>query len=87
MSNNIPAELKYVSSHEWLRAEADGHPGSVDDRLGDLALLDIIDACDLDGVEEVVDRDFLNRSGNITVAAGSEGVGHKVDESDLHVVV
>ena len=24
MSNNIPAELKYVSSHEWLRAEADG---------------------------------------------------------------
>ena len=24
MSNNIPAELKYVSSHEWLRPEADG---------------------------------------------------------------
>ena len=24
MSNNSPAELKYVSSHEWLRAEADG---------------------------------------------------------------
>ena len=24
MSNNIPAELKYDSSHEWLRAEADG---------------------------------------------------------------
>ena len=24
MSNNIPAELKYVASHEWLRAEADG---------------------------------------------------------------
>lgn len=24
MSNNIPAELKYVSSHEWLRVEADG---------------------------------------------------------------
>ena len=22
--SNIPAELKYVSSHEWLRAEADG---------------------------------------------------------------
>ncbi|OAM26416.1 MULTISPECIES: glycine cleavage system protein GcvH [Eikenella] len=24
MSNNIPAELKYVASHEWLRLEADG---------------------------------------------------------------
>ncbi|MBH5329038.1 glycine cleavage system protein GcvH [Eikenella sp. S3360] len=24
MSNNIPAELKYVASHEWLRPEADG---------------------------------------------------------------
>ncbi|MDO4997647.1 MAG: glycine cleavage system protein GcvH [Neisseria sp.] len=22
--SNIPAELKYVASHEWLRAEADG---------------------------------------------------------------
>ena len=22
--SNLPAELKYVSSHEWLRAEADG---------------------------------------------------------------
>ena len=24
MSNNIPAELKYVASHEWLRLEEDG---------------------------------------------------------------
>ena len=24
MSNNIPAELKYVASHEWLRLEDDG---------------------------------------------------------------
>ena len=24
MSNNIPAELKYVASHEWLRPESDG---------------------------------------------------------------
>nr|WP_253340730.1 glycine cleavage system protein GcvH [Neisseria sp. HSC-16F19] len=24
MMSNIPAELKYVSSHEWLRLEADG---------------------------------------------------------------
>ena len=24
MSNNIPAELKYVDSHEWLRREDDG---------------------------------------------------------------
>lgn len=24
MSNNIPTELKYVASHEWLRLEEDG---------------------------------------------------------------
>lgn len=24
MSNTIPADLKYVASHEWLRKEADG---------------------------------------------------------------
>ncbi|QNM96832.1 glycine cleavage system protein GcvH [Chitinimonas koreensis] len=24
MSTNIPSDLKYVASHEWLRAEADG---------------------------------------------------------------
>ncbi|WP_269531567.1 glycine cleavage system protein GcvH [Chitinimonas sp. BJYL2] len=24
MSTNIPSDLKYVSSHEWLRLEADG---------------------------------------------------------------
>ena len=24
LASNIPAELKYVESHEWLRLEADG---------------------------------------------------------------
>ena len=46
MSNNIPAELKYVSSHEWLRAEADGsvtvgvtHPAQ--ELLGDIVFVEL----------------------------------------------
>lgn len=43
---NIPAELKYTASHEWIRAEADGSitVGITDhaqDLLGDLVFIEL----------------------------------------------
>jgi glycine cleavage system H protein len=46
MSTNIPSDLKYVASHEWLRVEADGtvtvgitdHAQSL---LGDVVYVDV----------------------------------------------
>ena len=44
--SNIPAELKYVSSHEWLRTEADGTvtvgiTEPAQERLGDIAFVEL----------------------------------------------
>lgn len=46
MSNNIPAELKYIASHEWLRLEDDGTitVGITDhaqDLLGDVVFVEL----------------------------------------------
>jgi glycine cleavage system H protein len=45
---NVPADLKYTKSHEWIRAEADGTitVGITDhaqDLLGDLVFIDLPD--------------------------------------------
>ena len=44
--SNIPAELKYVSSHEWLRLEADGTvtvgiTEHAQDLLGDIVFVEL----------------------------------------------
>lgn len=44
--SNIPAELKYVSSHEWLRLEADGSvtvgiTGHAQELLGDIVFVEL----------------------------------------------
>jgi len=44
--SNLPAELKYVSSHEWLRAEADGSitvgiTEHAQELLGDIAFVEL----------------------------------------------
>ena len=46
MSNNIPTNLKYATSHEWVKAEADGTltVGITDhaqDALGDLVFIEL----------------------------------------------
>jgi glycine cleavage system H protein len=43
---NIPAELKYTSSHEWVRVEADGTIAVgitefAQDALGDIVFVDL----------------------------------------------
>ena len=44
--SNIPAELKYVASHEWLRLEADGSvtvgiTGHAQELLGDIVVVEL----------------------------------------------
>ena len=44
--SNIPAELKYVASHEWLRLEADGSvtvgiTGHAQELLGDIVFVEL----------------------------------------------
>ncbi|MBV1775706.1 glycine cleavage system protein GcvH [Burkholderiaceae bacterium DAT-1] len=63
MSTNIPSDLKYVASHEWLRVEADGtvtvgitdHAQSL---LGDVVYVEVPsvgDNLDADGAAGVVE--------------------------------
>lgn len=49
--SNIPAELKYTSTHEWVRAEGDGVftigiTEHAQDLLGDMVFLDLPDVGD-----------------------------------------
>ncbi|MFZ4537936.1 glycine cleavage system protein GcvH [Propionivibrio sp.] len=54
---NVPANLKYTRSHEWVRAEADGTitVGITDhaqDLLGDLVFIDLPDVGDVLAAEQ-----------------------------------
>lgn len=48
MANNIPAELKYSKTHEWVRIEGDtatiGITDVAQDELGDIVYLDLPEA-------------------------------------------
>ncbi len=57
--SNIPADLKYVASHEWLRLEEDGTitVGITDhaqDLLGDVVFVDLPDVGDNISVDEEI---------------------------------
>lgn len=57
--SNIPADLKYVASHEWLRLEDDGTitVGITDhaqDLLGDVVFVDLPDVGDNISVDEEI---------------------------------
>lgn len=67
-----------------MSAEADGHAGGAQEFGHAPALVRVVDAGDLDGVEEVVLGDHVRHR---FVPAHGEGVGHEVDDPDLHVVV
>lgn len=45
MSDNVPAELRYTRSHEWLRSEGDtltvGITEHAQDQLGDLVFVEV----------------------------------------------
>ena len=57
--SNIPAELKYVSSHEWIRLEEDGTVtvGITDfaqDQLGDVVFVELPEAgTDVDAEQDI----------------------------------
>ena len=70
-----------------LAAEADGDAGAVQEVRHAPALGVVVNAGDLDGVEEVVLDDLGDRVRDRLLAALGEGVGHEVDDPDLHVVV
>ncbi|MEQ3693685.1 MAG: glycine cleavage system protein GcvH [Thalassolituus sp.] len=57
--SNIPAELKYVASHEWIRVEADGTVtvGITDfaqEQLGDVVFIELPEV----GTEVTADQDI-----------------------------
>lgn len=57
--SNIPAELKYIASHEWLRLEDDGTitVGITDhaqDLLGDVVFVELPDVGDIIAVDDEV---------------------------------
>ncbi|MEK9713907.1 MAG: glycine cleavage system protein GcvH [Thalassolituus sp.] len=57
--SNIPADLKYVASHEWIRVEADGTVtvGITDfaqDQLGDVVFVELPEV----GTEVAADQDI-----------------------------
>ena len=57
--SNIPADLKYVASHEWIRTEADGTVtvGITDfaqDQLGDVVFVELPEV----GTEVAADQDI-----------------------------
>ena len=57
--SNIPAELKYIASHEWLRLEDDGTitVGITDhaqDLLGDVVFVELPDVGDLIAVDDEI---------------------------------
>ena len=57
--SNIPAELKYIASHEWLRLEDDGTitVGITDhaqDLLGDVVFVELPDVGDVIAVDDEV---------------------------------
>ena len=70
-----------------LAAEADGGAGSGQDVGHAPALGVVVDAGDLNGVEEVVLDDLGDRVRDRLLPAQGEGVGHEMDDPDLHVVV
>jgi glycine cleavage system H protein len=56
--SNVPAELKYIASHEWLRLEDDGTVtvGITDhaqDLLGDVVFVELPDVGDTIAVDDV----------------------------------
>lgn len=57
--SNIPAELKYIASHEWLRLEDDGTitVGITDhaqDLLGDVVFVELPDVGDIIAVDDEI---------------------------------
>ena len=70
-----------------LASEAHGHAGGAQDAGHAPALGLVVDAGDLDGVEELVLDDLGDGVRDRLLPAGGEGVGHEVDDADLHVVV
>lgn len=56
MANNIPANLKYSKSHEWVRVEGDvaviGITDHAQDELGDIVYLDLPEVGRMLAVEE-----------------------------------
>ena len=57
--SNIPAELKYIASHEWLRLEDDGTitigiTDHAQDLLGDVVFVELPDVGDIIAVDDEI---------------------------------
>ncbi|MAE20982.1 MAG: glycine cleavage system protein GcvH [Pseudomonadota bacterium] len=86
--SNIPAELKYVSSHEWIRLEEDGTVtvGITDfaqDQLGDVVFVELPEAgTDVDAEQDIAVVESVKAASDIYAPLAGKIIAVNEDLAD-----